>query len=165
MEYKVLEEMVEARGYKIKEIKDNIYHTISKTGDKIIVIFSKYNKLNIDSIKYNLEIINKNKYNHAIIIYNNNVTSSAKKIIKNLYNINIEIFSRNELQFNITKHRLSRPHIKVTGEEELEIREKYGDKLSIILKTDPQARFYGFCVNDIIKIIRKNGLVFYRIVK
>ena len=47
--------------------------------------------------------------------------------------INIEIFSRNELQFNITKHRLSRPHIKVTGKEELEIREKYGDKLSSVL--------------------------------
>ena len=165
MEYKVLKEMLKARGYKIKNKLDEIYHTVSKTGDKMIVIFSKYDKLNIDSIKYNLEIINKNKYNHAIIIYNNNVTSAAKKIIKNLHNINIEIFSINELQFNITKHRLSRPHIKIIGKEEDEIREKYSDNLSVILKTDPQARFYGFSVNDIIKIIRKNGLIFYRIVK
>ena len=66
----------------------------------------------------------------------------------------------------LVKHRLSRPHIKITGEEEeQEIRKKYGDKLSIILKNDPQVRFYGFRVNDIIKIIRKNGIIFYRIVK
>ena len=103
MEYKVLKEILKVRGYKIKNKIDEIYHTVSKTGDKMLVIFSKYDKLNIDSIKYNLEIINKNEYNHAIIIYNNNVTSAAKKIIKNLHNINIEIFSKNELQFNITK--------------------------------------------------------------
>ena len=165
MEYKVIQEMLEIRGYNIKKEKDNIYHTISKSGDRMIVIFSKHNKLNIDSIKYNLDIINKNKYNHAIIIYNNNKTSSAKKIINNLYNIYIETFAINELQFNITKHRLSRPHIKITGKEEQEIREKYGDKLSFILKSDPQVKFYGFRVNDIIKIIRENGIIFYRIVK
>ena len=144
MENIVIQEMMMARGYKIQKQKDNIYQTISSSGNRMIVIFSKYNKLNIDSIKYNLEIINKNKYNHAIIIYNDNITSSAKKIIKNLYNIYIETFAINELQFNITKHRLSRPHIKITGKEEKEIRKKYSDKLSFILKTDPQVRFYGF---------------------
>jgi len=165
MEYKIIKQMLQARGYKIKKEEDNIYHVISKLGSRIIVIFSKHNKLNIDSIKFNLEIINKNKYNHAIIIYNNNMTSAAKKIVNNLYDIYIETFAVNELQFNISKHRLSRPHIKITGEEEKEIRKKYGDKLSIILKNDPQVRFYGFRVNDIIKIIRKNGIIFYRIVK
>ena len=165
METIVIREMLEARGYKIKKCEDNIYHTISDSSKRMIVIFSKYNKLNIDSIKYNLEIINSNKYNHAIIIYNDNITSSAKKIINNLYNIYIETFAVNELQFNISKHRLSRPHIKIIGKEEEEIRKKYGDKLSFILKTDPQVRFYGFRENDIIKIIRKNGIIFYRIVK
>ena len=83
--------------------------------DKLLVIFSEYTKLNIDSIKTHLKNVNELGYKHVIIIYNNLITASAKKVINHLANIKIEIFSKSELEFNITKHRLSKPHIKLTG--------------------------------------------------
>jgi DNA-directed RNA polymerase subunit H (RpoH/RPB5) len=45
------------------------------------------------------------------------------------------------------------------------IREKYGNALPFILKTDPVSRYYYFQKNDLIKITRRNGTITYRIVK
>ena len=114
MEYKVVQEMLNQRGYKITEKSENRY-IATKDNDTLLVIFSEYTKLNIDSIKTHLKIVNELGFKHVIIIYNNLITASAKKVINHLINIKIEIFSKSELEFNITKHRLSKPHIKLTG--------------------------------------------------
>ena len=157
--------MLQIRKYTIKSEDDTYIKAIDKNNNKLLAIFSKYDKLNIDIMKFYLKIINDLDYNHVIIIYKNGITASAKKIIKNLFNIRIEYFSKDILQFDITEHRLVSPHIKIEGKEEEIIRKKYGDKLSIILLTDPQVKFHGFCKNDIIRIERNNGTIFYRIVK
>jgi len=164
MEYKVVQEMLNQRGYKINEKSENRY-IATKDIDKLLVIFSEYTKLNIDSIKTHLKNVNELGFKHVIIVYNNVITASAKKVINHLTNIKIEIFSKSELEFNITKHRLSKPHIKLTGKYAQDIKKKYGKNLPIILESDPQSRFYGFSRGDIIKIIRKNGIISYRIVK
>ena len=82
-----------------------------------------------------------------------------------LPNITFELFSLDNLQYNITKHRYVRPHIKLTKSEQEEFRQKMGTDIPLLLKTDPICRFYNFEKGDIIKIIRKDNFISYRIVK
>ena len=57
--------------------------------------------------------------------------------------INIEIFQSDKL-VDISAHRLFRPHEKITGDEESEIRQKYGSNLPKIHTSDAMVRWYGF---------------------
>ena len=83
-----------------------------------------------------------------------------------------ELFSVDELQFNITKHRLVPLHQKLNEEESKSFKEKYGLKYQAILTSDPISRFYNYKRGDIIRILRirktndKNQyIIAYRIVK
>ena len=105
---------------------------------------------------------------HCIIVYKDNATPVAKKIVSDSNEMVIELFNEDELKYNITKHYLVPLHELVVFEnnEEYDIfKKKYGNNLPVILKTDPVARFYGFKKGDIIKVTRKNGYIAYRIVK
>ena len=93
------------------------------------------------------------------------ITSSAKKVISNLPTITFELFALDDLQYNITNHIYARPHIKLTPSEYAEFVQKMGQDIPVLQKNDPMCRFYNFDKGDIIKIIRKNDFVSYRIVK
>ena len=86
------------------------------------------------------------------------------KEILSLYELKT-LFNENELQYNITLHKYVRPHIKIEGDEFDTINSKYGKHLPIILASDPVSRYYNFKKGDIIKIIRRNDIIAYRVVK
>ena len=67
--------------------------------------------------------------------------------------------------YDITEHRLFRPHIKVLEDEANKIFKQMGRKFPILLLTDPVCRYFAFNKDDLIKIIRKNGFISYRIVR
>lgn len=117
-------------------------------------------KLNVNIIKYYYALFHTDGINHGIIVYQNVVTSSVKKILSNINDIHIELFQLRELTFNITKHRLVPKHISVLPIEGEDI-----SKYPVIKKTDPVVRFHGFKPGNLIKIIRNNGSIYYRIVK
>jgi len=79
--------------------------------------------------------------------------------------MNIELFQADDLQFNITQHKLVPKHIRMNKEEMKDFREKYGTNIPILLRTDAVSRFYDFAKGEIIKIIRRDGFVSYRIVR
>jgi DNA-directed RNA polymerase I, II, and III subunit RPABC1 len=83
--------------------------------------------------------------------------------------IKIELFIQEELQYNITKHRLVPEHIRLSPDEAKEFKEKFGLRHPAILLTDPISRFFAYKRGDVIKIMRKTGrgdpFVTYRIVK
>jgi DNA-directed RNA polymerase subunit H (RpoH/RPB5) len=132
---------------------------------KIIVWCFEYDKLNIDGIKEFITIMEKEKYKHGIVIYQNIMTSSTKKVLDNLYKFTIELFLLKELQYDITKFKYFCLHEKVSSTEAQTIRQRYGNSLPYILKTDAIVRYYCFQRNDLLKIIRRNGTIMYRIVK
>lgn len=176
---KTLSELLKDRRYDIEYIDTNysqkeqyiakalLYETDDnnslRTSKKILGFICEDLKLNIKSIKDKLSIMNKENSTHCIIIYRDNVTSSAKKSL-DIIDHKIELFSLNELQLNITRHRLVPIHEKVVDNDLLNL-EKYKNKLPILLATDPISRYYGYKKGDFIKITRKNGLVIYRQVK
>ena len=161
-----LQDMLTDRGYVItdnsvedKMIAKNIY------GEEIMVLISMVEKLNINIIKDYIKLIEQLNIPKCIIVYRDQITSSARKVIQNLLHINIEVFTFDELQYNLTLHQYVRPHIKIKDEELKTISEKYGKNLPILLSTDPVSRYYNLKRGDIIKIIRKGDLIAYRMVK
>jgi DNA-directed RNA polymerase I, II, and III subunit RPABC1 len=103
--------------------------------------------------------------NHGIIIYSDTITPMAKKIIEDPINIVLEMFVLDELQFNITKHILVPEHILLTDKQGFDIKKKLGSRLPVLLSSDPVSRFYKFKRGNIIKVIRRNGYIAYRIVR
>jgi DNA-directed RNA polymerase subunit H (RpoH/RPB5) len=114
-------------------------------------------------MKSYVSILQQKNLSHAVIVYDNLITSSTKKLLTHLLDMKIELFSIDELQYNLTHHVLFARHEKVKGDELQRIRPLI-KKLPIILKTDPVCRYYNFNRNDILKIFRRDGSVSYRVV-
>ena len=142
-------------------------HIVGMTDNlvKYMVFFISGQKLNIVNIKDCAKILTDNNIGYSILVYGDSITSSARKVLNTLPNITFELFSLDNLQYNITKHRYVRPHIKLTKSEQEEFTQKMGTDIPLLLKTDPICRFYNFEKGDIIKIIRKDNFISYRIVK
>ena len=158
-------EMLTDRGFSLSGLL-NEEHQLYDNDDKQIVIFKNdLDKLNIDYIKEYIKILSDNKLKHAIIIYKNEITPSAKKVIQNLFQFTIEMFKVDELMFNLTKHRLYNKHIRLNDDDKKDFIKKYGVQIPVILVTDPVSRYFNFKKGDIIKIERKNDVVSYRIVR
>lgn len=162
---KTIEEMLTQRGYKI----------ILKDGDKIIgenktkkicAFIKPVLKYNIERIKETINLLNKIKIKHCIIIYIESATPVVKKLINNSAEIEIELFMKDELEYNITKHILVPTHKGMSKKEIIEFKKKHSNlKLPGLLKNDPISRFYNFKRGDIIKIFRPGGFISYRIVR
>jgi DNA-directed RNA polymerase I, II, and III subunit RPABC1 len=166
---KTVSEMIRQREYKITEDDgDKIIGTNSE-GDQIVVFKQPVIKFNIDRIKEYLSLLHRMKMNHCIAIYSESVTPMTKKMVANSLDIKIELFTLDELQYNITEHRLVPKHIRLSSADANEFKEAFGIRHPVILVTDPISRFFAYKRGDIIKIIRKTGtnyrFVTHRIVK
>ena len=155
----VVKEMLADRKYMfISENMDTMIY--SKPDNNIVYIFLiDIPKLNIDVIRPFQEILDAKKIQHAVVVYGISVTSSAKNILDTM-SIQIELFSAAQLQYNITKHVLVPRHALVDAPGHPE-RNNY----PIIKKTDPISRYYGFASGQVVRIVRKNGSIYFRIVR
>jgi DNA-directed RNA polymerase subunit H (RpoH/RPB5) len=140
------------------------YVICGKNDSKILCFIHNDDKLNIQGIKDKLSIMNKEGVDKCIIVYKNSVTSSAKKSIDTI-DYTIELFSMDELQLNITHHRIFPKHEKSTSEEKEELEKKYKGKLPVLLSSDVASRYYNFKKGEYVRITRKDGSIIYRIVK
>jgi DNA-directed RNA polymerase subunit H (RpoH/RPB5) len=160
-------EMVTQRGYTIDDIKDDIIICTKQNGKKLWIFLNIIQKFNVNKYQEYITVSYKNNIKHIIIIANK-ITPNIRKIVKNNTNLDVKIetFYEDEMKYNITKHILVPEHILVPHSESSDLKEKYGaSNFPYILKNDPVCRFYNFPSDSIIKIIRKNGDIVYRIVK
>jgi DNA-directed RNA polymerase I, II, and III subunit RPABC1 len=152
------------RGYMVVEHHENKLLAENFQNSKILVILSDEEKVNMNTIKEIILVMNTHSFQHTILIYKDVITPSAKKIIESLPDLCIELFSMDELQYNLVEHYLVPHHEKLEEEEASVIRKKWGSKLPILLKTDAVSRYYNFQRGDIIKVTRSTEIV-YRIVR
>lgn len=173
-------EMITQREYKITSEDNEKIITTNEKKECIISYKTPISKFNVDRFKEYISKLeqlneeNKNrKYNHIILIYTDCITPTGKRMIIESIDIIFELFSIDELQFNITKHRLTPLHQKLNENDSKLFKEKYGLKYQVILTSDPIARFYNYKRGDIIRIFRpvktntddKKYSIAYRIVK
>ena len=164
---KVCIRMLTKRGWICDDI-DDTEQTLTGyiTKDQPFIVFMlSISKLNIAHVKEFIKILTDLNIKHCIIIYNNNITSSAKRIITNIVDIVFELFSVKELQFDITQHRYYRPHRALNNQEYNEFTKNTGHNIPVLQKTDPICRYFNFERGSIIEVTRKDDYISYRIVK
>ena len=175
--YNTLFEMMNDRGYSAEkqnsnniEVDDfNIIFTNHITGDECMVFFINNAKVGINHIKTILESLKEKKCNSAMIIYTLVVTSFAKQFLESS-NFNIELFHKNELSKNLTKHYLVPEH-KLLSKQDIECLLKNLKikkcNLPKVKKQDPISKYYGAQINDVFEITRYDNNIkssYYRIV-
>ena len=165
MSVEVIKEMLVDRGYfAITEFENQI--NAYNDSDEKIIIFLINKKVNVEYLKNCTELLSNNNIKNCIIISDCEITPKGKLIIETINKIGefkIEFFSKSEFQYNRTKHRLVPIHIKLNKLDKEIVIKKYGH-LSEMLVTDAIAKYYGYEKGDVIKIIRKDNSINYRIV-
>ena len=164
-----VKEMIKVRNYTLEseiDLEDEYRILCKNENDEIVsFIFYKLLKINKDVSKNLIKELNSLNIHHCIIICNIDNTHSSKQLLNEIPTIHFEFFKFNELQINITKHKLVPKHIKLEGKELLENKKLYTNtQLPKLLKTDPISRFYNYQKGDRIKILRNNDEIYYRIV-
>jgi len=175
--WKTLNQMMKDRGYEINkeeykdwfsDIKDKkamrgVFTKIDKNDGKKIITYYQYfpdQKINSDSIKNYLEVMKDSKVNSGIIIISGKLSQQAKQKVQDINKeLQIEIFTVNELVVNITEHELVPKHILLSKEDKDLLLKRYKIKenqLPKILVTDPVARYLGLKRGDVVKIIRES---------
>lgn len=159
--YKALQickEMFQIRNYHIYEV-DELHIKARMSNRQIIYLYIiTAPKLNVDLMKYYYSILHTDNVKHCILVYQNNITSSVKKILQNI-DIQVQLFCIDELKYNILNHVLVPKHTKVDRQA------KNDKKYPILKKSDPVAKFMGYKPGDVIRIDRNDGTIYYRYVK
>lgn len=153
------------RGYiKIDEYDNNLIME-DIDGNKIIVFICD-SDVNIQILKNYITILKESNVFHSIIIYKNKITPSSTKILQNIKRLyEIELFTFQEMSYDIQETKYFYPHIKLNNCEKKEIINKFGYKIPIILSTDPVIRYLNYKKGDIVKILRKDNYIHYRLIK
>jgi len=165
---KTVIEMITQRGYKIITLDDDKIIGSNPNNELIVLFTQPVIKFNIERVKEYISLLHNLNINQCIVIYTDNVTATTKKLVENSVDLKIELFTQEELQYNITKHRLVPEHIRLETNDANKFKKEYGLKHPVLLRSDPVCRFYSFNRGDIIKIVRKidgNEFITYRIVK
>jgi len=111
-----------------------------------------------------------------VIVANNRATPKVSSVL-GILGHNAQLFSEEELIFNVTKHQLVPKHIKTSPEERQAILEAYGKKpdgkihldiFPAMFSCDPISKYYNFKIDDLVRIerLRKDGYIdiSYRVV-
>ena len=165
---KICEEMIIQRDWVIDKYDDVEYNSISGTthdNRSYVIFFLDSPKLNIANIKDCIKILRENTINHCIIVYNNNITSSANRVLTYAVDVTLELFAVKDLQTNITKHYYVPKHTMLNEQDEIDFKQKMGTDIPVLHKSDKVCRFYNFPKSAIIRVDRLDGSIGYRIVK
>ena len=175
MDHRVLknfQQMLMDRGYSdiAVETNDSKSHitAIGNSGKRVRVRFTGGVKLNIGMVKECINEFVESKAEHGIIVYDGAPTSQGKKMLQNLDGtgtIRVELFPSDFFQVSLLAHKYVRPHIKLRKKEAKDVRDAYGSLLPILALADTQSQYYDFRPGDIIKILRRNNIIAYRLVK
>lgn len=162
---KVCLEMLSQRNYTVTDQDEEQIIAIKPDGNEMVVFFSDAPKFNVKNIQAYITSMDDMGIFHTIIIYKDCVTSFTKKAIEQSLEMTFELFSVDDMQYNITKHRLQPKFERLEDNEATNFKAKYGTRVGTMRCDDPIATFYAYQKGDIIKVTRNNGYVNYRIVK
>ena len=163
--YDICLEMLQQRKYIVRE-KDNSRILATKPdGLPMVVFFTDVPKFNVKNIQALITEMNKMGVFHAIVVYKD-ITPFTKKVTSKSEEL-FELFAEEDLKYNITKHNLQPRFERLPKKEAEDFKKRHGTKFGTMKTEDPIARFYGYKIGDIIRIIRggENKSISYRVVR
>ncbi len=151
------------------EVIDNMTLMFSyreKRKKKLLVYFHPLDsKLCQNDMNYIHKLKKSLKAQRLIIVVNNNATPKVSSVL-GILGHHAQLFSENELVFNVTKHQLVPKHERATEEEKEETLNTYtilpdGKQHPALIPgmftTDPIAKYYNYEIGDLINISRPRG--------
>ncbi len=164
---KICLEMLSQRGYELVDNDPERIISVKPDGKQVVTFFSDLPKFNVKNIQVYIAIMNELQIFHAIIVYKDGVTAFTKKAVDQSLEMRFELFAVENLQYNITKHRLQPRFERLSNEDADNFKKEFGLRFATLRHDDPIALFYDYNKGDVIRIIRNNGNKFitYRIVK
>ena len=146
----------------IDDISKILNHNYMKNSDICYVYYILLNKNNkkkkpimSDLINQFLQYIQKYQPNESILILDSPIPNNKKNEYQNI--INLQVFDKSQLTFNPIKHILVLKHEKIPDdekEEKLKELKATINKLPSIKINDPIVQYYGWKINDLIRIYR-----------
>ena len=157
--YNTCKTMVQMRGYTLtyEDIEHLIFEASKGDEDSLIMFIDTSDKLNVNEFRNYYMNANSKGIPHIIILYNKHTHAVLRNI--ECSQIEVELFSILEMQYNILEHAFVPKH------EYVQTIKSNKMKYPILLRTDPVSRFMGFKTGDIVRIYRKDGSLYYRYVK
>lgn len=163
--YQICLEMLSQRNYTIVEKEETYIIALKPNGEQMVVFFHENPKFDTKGMKETISLMTEMDIKHALIVYKEDVTSATGSTMERSIERRFELFAEEDLQYNITKHRLQPVFEKLSPEEALTFKKTHGLKFGTLRSDKPIARFYDYQKGDVIRIIRKDGYITYRIVK
>lgn len=160
--------MLENRSYTniIFNEEENYIKCTNLEGNEVYIFIFTNDKLNINGIKEYVSILETDNIKNSIIVYADDITSSARKFVISLTDtINIELFAFKEMMYNLTQNKYYNKHEKLNSKDAAQFISTYGKDIPVLLKNDIVVRYFNFQKGDIIRIYRNNGTISYRILK
>ena len=165
--YVVCLELLKQRDYTIiKEDKENKkIIALKPNGNQMCVFFNSTPKFDTKSMKETIVLMNELGIKHSLVIFMDGVTPATKNTLSQTEDVYIELFHEDDLQYNITRHRLQPIFERLPSDEAEEFKTKYDTKFGTLRLEKPISRFYDYSRGDVIRIIRHDGYINYRIVR
>lgn len=163
--YKICLEMLHQRGYSIIENEDTYITALKPDGHQMVVFFHDVPKFGTKGMKEIISLMNEMEVLHALIVYKEDVTPFTKATLTRSEERRFELFAIEDLQYNITKHHLQPVFERLEEKEANELKQNYGTKFGTLRIDRPISRFYDYQRGDVIRIIRRDGYINYRIVR
>jgi DNA-directed RNA polymerase subunit H (RpoH/RPB5) len=151
---KIALEMLTTRGHRVTEIKEDLLFAKTIDDGNVIVKYFPKQKFSMALLSALLEEYEGVNFSEFIIICESVMKKNFDKAKENGF----EIFTEDELQFNILKHFLQ-PKFKRL--ENFPISKTY---LPQMKQSDAVAKFLNFKEGDVIQIETTDGKISYRIV-
>jgi DNA-directed RNA polymerase I, II, and III subunit RPABC1 len=152
------------------DVIDTMTLMFSYGKEKLLIYFHPLDsKLCQNDMSYIHKLLTEKKAHQLIIIANNKATPKVSSVL-NILGSNAQLFSENELTFNITKHQLVPAHRKVSVVERERLLQTFAlakdgkihpEVFPGIYTTDPVVRYYNWEVGDLIEIDRPRKDGFY----
>jgi len=162
----------ECNDFNIFNIVDNMSLIFKKGNKQLLVYFYPLDsKLCQNDMNYIHNMMTEKNTQHLIIVSSNKATPKVASVI-GILGHNAQLFSEDELVYNVTKHQLVPKHTCTSPEERTVIlnhfaKNKNGeiraDLLPAMFSCDIIARFYNFKIDDLIRIERARSDGFFDI--
>jgi len=159
-------EMLSQRGYTdISKNGDEYFLALKPDGNQVALIFYNLAKFDTKGMKETISLMNEIEVNHIIVVYKEDVTPATKTLLSHSEDREFELFAEEDLQYNITKHRLQPKFERMPECDAEQFIKKYGLKFGTLRVDRPISRFYNYKRGDVIRITRSCGYINYRIVR
>lgn len=154
-------------------IKNPMYNILIKKKKNYVLVlflesfFSIENKMDINYVLKKINIymcghVYWQNINKVYIICPDEYEDKIKKKIKKDNSGIIDVIEYTRLLYNPTRHNYFSRHEKIKNYEKKY--KKYNLKLPLILNSDVAIKWYDYNINDLIKIIRKDNSICYKLV-